>query len=170
MLVLPKWLWMHTSEWPWCRMIWTGIQSGFGTGLSFLVATTLQSVDIQGWSRTGVNNMNIRNIVLSDHRAPKRNTRKWRSSLCTSDWRLEEQVVLGDLQGCTCKKAGQSPHSFSHKSTCLVLINEIRNCSHWLTNHTLYALLVNRLFALRLNWLWIQCCKCAYVKAIKIQS
>ncbi len=49
-------------------------------------ATILQSVDIQGWSRTGVNNTNIRNIVLIDHRAPKRNTGKRRSRLSTSDW------------------------------------------------------------------------------------
>lgn len=34
-------------------------------------ATILQSVDIQGWSRTGVNNTNIRNIVLIDHQGSK---------------------------------------------------------------------------------------------------
>lgn len=58
-------------------------------------ATILQSVDIQRWSRTGVNNVNIRNIVLIDHRGSKEEHQKrggagwapatdgWRNRWCT---------------------------------------------------------------------------------------
>ena len=80
-------------------------------------ATILQSVDIQGWLRTGVNNMNIRNIVLIDHRAPKRNAGKTRSVLSSSNWCLEEQVVHGDLQGCVhAQESHSEPNTpFSHR-------------------------------------------------------
>lgn len=62
-------------------------------------ATTLQSVDIQGWSRTGVNNTNIRNIVLIDHWALKRNTGK-------EEERVEHQRLMAGGTGGAWRPSG----------------------------------------------------------------
>lgn len=138
--MLPKWLWMScgkevgmtlTSEWPWWRMIWSSIRSDFATGLSFSAAAVLLSVDIQGWARTGVNNANIRNIVLIDQRAPEKTSQRFSSS---NSW-LGKQVVHRNLWRARTRKTAELSALLSDKNAWLELISESMNCGHRLTYH-----------------------------------
>lgn len=62
-------------------------------------ANILQSVDIQAWLRTGVNNGDVRNIVLIDHQAAKSNQGEGGGG---RNWLLlVEQVAQEDLERCT---------------------------------------------------------------------
>lgn len=96
-------------------------------------ATMLQSVDIQGWSRTGVNNTNIRNIVLIDHwGTPERGGAGWAPA--TDGWR--NRWCMETFRAAHTRKQCWAYTHFSHKSAWLALINKIMNCRHWLTFHT----------------------------------
>lgn len=147
---------MHTWEWPWWRMIWTGIWSGFEQDYP-----SCGDQPSEHW-HSG---------ILEDKRKQHGHQKySFNRSLGSKaeHGKQGEQVVQRRLKaggtggawrpsgGCTRQKRALSPLSVSHNSISLGLINKIIYCSNWLIYYTLYAFLVNRLFVLRLNWLQIQ--------------
>ncbi len=91
-------------------------------------ASILRSVDIQGWSRTCVNNTNIRNIVLIDHLALRRSTEKRRCRLS-----MHQRLVAGGTGGAW-RPSGLHTHTHTHThtrrlSSCSFLPQERLTCA-----------------------------------------
>lgn len=140
-----------------CRADWSGahwpcggwFEQAYSLALNkiiFPVATTLRSVDILRGSRTGVNSTYIRNIVLIDHRAPKRRSTEKRE-------RVGGAPLAGDgrnrwyketIRGCTRQKKKNTQNTCALPCTLIWSIMTTSIGSHVWSYISFFILPLNR--------------------------